>query len=66
MPQEPSHGYFLGYWPEELEEEARQAAAGEYDKVGEKLKQTRVPVGEGETLKSMREKWGKSHFGRAE
>lgn len=65
-PQEPWHGYFLGYWPEELEEEARQAAAGEYEKVGEKLKQTRVPVGEGETLKSMREKWGKTHFGRAE
>jgi UbiD family decarboxylase len=65
-PQEPWHGYLLGYWPEDLDEEARLAAAGETDKVGEKLKQTRVPVGEGETLKSMREKWGKSHSGRAE
>jgi 4-hydroxy-3-polyprenylbenzoate decarboxylase len=65
-PQEPWHGYLLGYWPEDLDEEARLAAAGESDKVGEKLKQTRVPVGEGETLKSMREKWGKSHSGRSE
>lgn len=65
-PQEPWHGYFLGLWPQELEEEARMAAAGNYDKVGEKLRTTRVQVGEGETLKSMREKWGRTHSGRAE
>ncbi|MBI4522896.1 MAG: UbiD family decarboxylase [Deltaproteobacteria bacterium] len=65
-PQEPWHGYLLGLWPKELEEEARMAARGEYDKVGEKLRGTRVQVGEGETLRSMREKWGRTHTGRAE
>ncbi|MEK6614248.1 MAG: UbiD family decarboxylase, partial [Candidatus Binatota bacterium] len=52
-PQEPWHGYLLGLWPEELDEEARLAAQGDSDKVGEKLRGTRVPVGEGETLGSM-------------
>ncbi|MFQ5852040.1 MAG: UbiD family decarboxylase [Candidatus Binatia bacterium] len=65
-PQEPWHGYFMGLWPEELDEEARLAAAGGYDKVGEKLRDTRVPVDEGDTLRSMRDKWGRSHSGRAE
>ncbi len=65
-PQEPWHGYLLGLWPEELEEEARLATQGEYDKVGKKLRGTRVQVGEGETLGSMREKWGRTHSGRAE
>jgi 4-hydroxy-3-polyprenylbenzoate decarboxylase len=65
-PQEPWHGYLLGLWPEALDEEARLAAASESDKVGEKLRATRVPVGEGETLKSMRAKWGKTHSGRSE
>jgi UbiD family decarboxylase len=65
-PQEPWHGYFLGLWPEALDEEAALAAAGETDKVGEKLRATRVPVGEGETLGSMRAKWGKTNAGRSE
>jgi 4-hydroxy-3-polyprenylbenzoate decarboxylase len=65
-PQEPWHGYFLGLWPEALDEEAAMAAAGDSDKVGEKLRATRVPVGEGETLGSMRAKWGKTHAGRSE
>jgi 4-hydroxy-3-polyprenylbenzoate decarboxylase len=65
-PQEPWHGYLLGLWPEELDEEARLAASGDYDRVGEKLRRTRVPVGAGETLGSMREKWGRTHSGRAE
>jgi UbiD family decarboxylase len=65
-PQEPWHGYLLGLWPEALDEEARLAAAGDADKVGEKLRATRVPVGEGETLGSMRAKWGKTNAGRAE
>ncbi len=56
----------MGLWPEELEEEARLAATGECDKVGEKLRGTRVQVGEGETLRSMRKKWGRTHSGRAE
>jgi 4-hydroxy-3-polyprenylbenzoate decarboxylase len=65
-PQVPWHGYFLGFWPEELEEEARLAAQGEYDKIGKQLETTRVAVSEGETLRSMREKWGRTHTGRAE
>jgi 4-hydroxy-3-polyprenylbenzoate decarboxylase len=65
-PQEPWHGYLLGLWPEEFDREAQLATQGDYDKVGEKLKATRVEVGEGETLKSMREKWGRTHAGRSE
>jgi 4-hydroxy-3-polyprenylbenzoate decarboxylase len=65
-PQEPWHGYFMGFWPPELEQEAEMAAAGDYDKVGENLRATRVEIGEGETLGSMRAKWGKSHSGRSE
>ncbi|OGQ25148.1 MAG: hypothetical protein A3C54_05170 [Deltaproteobacteria bacterium RIFCSPHIGHO2_02_FULL_60_17] len=65
-PQEPWHGYLLGLWPKELDEEAEMAAAGDYNKVGEKLRTTRVPVGEGDTLGSMRAKWGRTHSGRAE
>jgi len=65
-PEEPWHGYLLGLWPEELDEEARLAASGEYERVGKKLRRTRVPVGEGETLGSMREKWGRTHSGRSE
>ncbi|MGH7832861.1 MAG: UbiD family decarboxylase [Candidatus Binatia bacterium] len=66
QPQEPWHGYFMGFWPIELDQEAEMAAAGDYDKVGDKLKATRLEVGEGETLGSMRAKWGKSHSGRSE
>ena len=65
-PQEPWHGYLLGLWPEELDEEARMAVAGDYEKVGNKLKSTRVEVEAGETLGSMRAKWGRTHSGRAE
>jgi UbiD family decarboxylase len=65
-PQPPWHGYFLGLWPGELEEEARLAANGDLEKIGKQLEATRVQVGEGETLKSMREKWGRTHVGRAE
>ena len=63
-PQEPWHGYLLGLWPEELDEEARLATAGDYDKVGESLRATRVEIGEGETLASMRANWGRTHSGR--
>ncbi|MGH7830493.1 MAG: hypothetical protein ACREP8_09985, partial [Candidatus Binatia bacterium] len=65
-PQEPWHGYFLGLWPEEFDQEAEIAVQGTYEKIGEKLKRTRVEVGEGETLGSMRAKWGKTHSGRSE
>ncbi len=63
--KEPWHGYLMGLWPDELDEEARLAAEGEYEKVGEKLKGTRVSVGEGQTLKSIRLEWGKTHSGRS-
>lgn len=66
QPQEPWHGYLMGLWPENLDREAELAARSEHDKVWEILRQTRVQVGEGETLKSMRAKWGKTHSGRAE
>jgi 4-hydroxy-3-polyprenylbenzoate decarboxylase len=65
-PQEPWHGYLMGLWPENLDHEADLAARSEHEKVWEILRQTRVPVGEGETMKSMRAKWGKTHSGRAE
>ena len=64
-PREPWHGYLMGLWPQELDEEAEMAARGDSDKVGEKLRATRVEVGEGETLASIRDKWGRTHSGRA-
>jgi UbiD family decarboxylase len=33
-PQSPWHGYDLGYWPPELEQQARMAAASEYFELG--------------------------------
>jgi 4-hydroxy-3-polyprenylbenzoate decarboxylase len=57
-PQEPWHGYLMGLWPDDLAQEADLAAQSEHEKVWEKLRQTRVQVGEGETMKSMRAKWG--------
>jgi 4-hydroxy-3-polyprenylbenzoate decarboxylase len=66
QPQEPWHGYLMGLWPDDLAQEADLAARSEHEKVWEKLRQTRLQVGEGETMKSMRAKWGKSHIGRAE
>ena len=65
-PQEPWHGYLMGLWPEDLAREAELAAQSEHEKIWEKLRRTRLQVGEGETMKSMRLKWGKSHSGRAE
>ncbi|MCZ6615560.1 MAG: UbiD family decarboxylase [Chloroflexi bacterium] len=65
-PREPWHGYLLGLWPEEMQDEADLAAKGENDKVSERLRATRVDVGDGETLKSLREQWGRTHTGRAE
>ena len=65
-PREPWHGYLLGLWPEDLQDEADLAAKGENDEVGKRLRATRVDVGDGETLKSLREQWGRTHTGRAE
>src|SRR5262245_22487116 len=64
-PREPWHGYLMGLWPQELDQEAEMAARGDADKVGEKLRATRVEVGEGETLASIRDKGGRTHSGRA-
>jgi hypothetical protein len=64
--QEPWHGYLMGLWPQELAEEADLAAQSEHEKIWEKLKQTRLQVGEGETLKPMRAKWDRMHSGRSE
>jgi hypothetical protein len=56
----------MGLWPDEFAQEAELAARSEHEKVWEKLRKTRVSVGEGETLKSMRARWGKTHSGRSE
>ena len=49
---------------ETVDEEARMATEGDYDKVSEGLKSTRVEVPEGETLDSMRHEWGRTNLGR--
>lgn len=41
-PKVPWYGYFLGYWPEEFEEEARLALRGEHYVTGEKLAKRRI------------------------
>jgi UbiD family decarboxylase len=43
-PKNPWHGYELGDWDDELDEEARLAVEGEYLKTGEKLKGLRKKV----------------------
>ena len=63
-PQDPWYGYSFGLWPDDLDEEARWAAEGGYDKVTERLRATRVEVHEGETLGSVRADWGRKHLGR--
>jgi UbiD family decarboxylase len=40
-PQSPWHGYDLGHWPDELERQARMAAASDYFALGEELVQQR-------------------------
>ncbi|MGZ9143088.1 MAG: UbiD family decarboxylase, partial [Candidatus Binatia bacterium] len=64
-PQEPWHGYLMGYWPDDLSQEADLAAQSEHEKVWERLRRTRVQVGEGDTMKTMRARWGKTHSGRS-
>ena len=64
-PQEPWHGYLMGYWPDDLAQEADLAAMSEHEKVWDRLRQTRVEVGEGDDIKTMRARWGKTHSGRS-
>ena len=63
-PQDPWFGYSFGLWPDDLDEEARMATEGDYDKVADGLKETRVEIAEGETLDSARREWGRTHEGR--
>lgn len=44
QPQEPWHGYNLGSWSEEDEEEAELALRGEHYQTGEKAVKKRVPI----------------------
>ncbi len=64
-PQEPWHGYSLGLWSADLDEEASRAVAGEYGQTGRDLTRTRITLGEGETLASARRQWAEQHVGRA-
>ena len=43
-PKAPWHGYSLGYWPKESEEEAELAIRGEYYQTGEKLAKQRTKL----------------------
>jgi hypothetical protein len=36
-PESPWHGYDLGYWPEELDRQARMAAASDYFALGREM-----------------------------
>jgi len=53
----PWYGYSLGFWPSELDEEARLAAEGEHYQTGSKLSTRTVPVKQGERLEEIRKKW---------
>jgi hypothetical protein len=55
----------MGFWPEELSQEADLASHSEHERVWERLRKTRVSVGEGDTMKTMRARWGKTHSGRS-
>jgi 4-hydroxy-3-polyprenylbenzoate decarboxylase len=55
--QAPWHGYSLGYWPKELGEEARLAAAGEHYRTAIKLAERAIPVEPGERLQDVRKRW---------
>ncbi len=55
--QAPWYGYSLGYWPSELDEEAKLAAEGEHYETGSKLSARAVHVKQGERLEDVRKKW---------
>lgn len=64
-PEEPWHGYSLGLWPAELEEEAERAVAGRYGQTAQELARTRVRLAPGESLAAARHRWAEHHAGRA-
>ncbi len=55
--QVPWHGYSLGYWASELDEEAKLAAKGEHYQTGVKLSTLTVKVNPGERLEDIRKNW---------
>ena len=63
-PEMPWHGYSLGLWPPELDEEAERAVVGRYGETAEEMRQARVSLAPGETLASARQRWGETHTGR--
>ncbi|MBI4522835.1 MAG: UbiD family decarboxylase [Deltaproteobacteria bacterium] len=53
----PWYGYSLGYWPGELDEEAKLAANGEHHQTGTKLSTRTIHLKQGERLEDVRKKW---------
>jgi 4-hydroxy-3-polyprenylbenzoate decarboxylase len=56
----PWYGYSLGYWSEELEEEAELALQGKSHLTGEKLRNMRFKVTPGDTITTARERYCES------
>ena len=53
----PWFGYSLGFWPDELAEEARLATNGDFYQTGEKLHGRKVELKEGESPRDARRGW---------
>ncbi|MDE0031501.1 MAG: hypothetical protein OXU42_19140, partial [Deltaproteobacteria bacterium] len=53
----PWHGYSLGLWPAELDDEAALAVRGEHHRIGAKLDERAVPVAKGERLQDVQKRW---------
>ena len=53
----PWHGYSLGMWQAELDEEAALAVKGEHRRTGAKLDRRAVPVERGERLQDVQKRW---------
>lgn len=63
--QSPWYGYSLGLWPDELDEEAQRAVAGQWQQTGQELARTRVRLEPGESLPAARQRWSEHNTGRA-
>lgn len=53
----PWHGYSLGFWSDELDQEAATAVKGNHFEIGEKLNERAVSVAQGERLQDAQKKW---------
>jgi UbiD family decarboxylase len=53
----PWHGYSLGFWPDELDDEAAAAIMGDHHRTGAKLNERAVSVAQGERLQDAQKKW---------